>query len=817
MADKEGAVPWLAVGLLSGTALAYEVLLTRLFALVHWHHLAATIISLALLGYGASGTFLNLLHRRLVPWFAPVFVANALLFGASLAGSFALASHIALDPLALAWEPAQLLHLAAIFTLMAVPFFAVANCIGLTLWRFRDEVHRIYATDLAGAGLGAPAVVGLLVLFPPGDAMTVLAALALAGAVIGAITLRWQRLPVAVLALGGIVSLGLVDVSTPRPAAYKDLARALTVLGAEVEAQSAGPLGVVTIVRNDAVPHRHAPGLSLLPRASPPAQRALFVDGDAAGALVAFDGVRAPAYLRDQTSAMPYAVLDRPRVVVLDAGAGEAVLQALAHGAVEVQAVEWHADLVELLQTQFRDFTGALYDRREVSVHRTESRAFLARSTERFDLIQLAAGSDPAGLTAQREHYGLTGEAFAAALDHLAPGGVLAVSGGTRLPPRLSLRLVATAIAALEREGVTRPGEHLAMVRGWQYFTLLMSREPWSAEAVGALRAFARQRNFDLVWLPGMQRSEANRVHRLAEPVFHDGVRALLAPGRDAFVAAYPFMIEPATDDRPYPRRFVRAASIPRLWNEPGGRGLGQLDWGYVVAVATLLLALTAGAVLILLPLLLAVRVRRSTTAGWRWRAPLYFALVGVAFLFIELACIQRFQLFLGHPLYAIALVLTGFLVLAGLGSLASRRWSAGRAGWGLRLAVGVIVATVVLYVTLLPAVFAGMNSLAAPWRALGGLILLAPLAFAMGMPFPLGLARLGAEAPQLLPWAWGVNGCASVVSAVAAPLLAMEIGFSGVLLSAALLYALTPLVLPKQISPVSPGLPVCDVKSTGP
>lgn len=800
MADKEGAVPWLSIGLLSGTALAYEVLLTRLFALVHWHHLAATIISLALLGYGASGTFLSLLHRRLVSWFAPVFVANALLFGVSLVGSFALASRIALDPLALAWEPAQLLHLAAIFTLMAVPFFAVANCVGLALWRFRDQVHRIYATDLAGAGLGAPAVVGLLVLLSPGDALRVLAALALSGAVIGAIALRWQRLPVAVLALGGIVSLGLVDVSTVRPAAYKDLARALTVLGAEVETQTSGPLGVVTIVRNDAVPHRHAPGLSLLPRASPPAQRALFVDGDAAGALVAFDGLEPPAYLRDQTSAMPYAVLDRPRVLVLDAGAGEAVLQALAHGAVAVRAVEWRADVVALLQTKFRDFTGALYDRREVSVHLTESRAFLARSAERFDLIQVAAGSDPAGLTAQREHYGLTVEAFAAALDHLAPGGVLAVSGGTRSPPRLSLRLVATAIAALEAEGITRPAEHLAMVRGWQYFTLMVSREPWSAEAEDALRAFARQRNFDLVWLPGMQRSEANRFHRLAEPMFHDGVRALLAPGRDAFIAAYPFLIEPATDDRPYPQRFVRAASIPSLWRAPGGSGLGQLDWGYVVAVATLLLAVTAGTALILLPLLLTLRVRQNTAAGWRWRVPLYFALIGVAFLFIELACIQRFQLFLGHPLYAIALVLTGFLVFAGLGSRASQRWSAGRAGWGLRWAVGVIVVTVVLYVTLLPAVFAGMNSLAAPWRALGGLILLAPLAFAMGMPFPLGLARLGAEEPQLLPWAWGVNGCASVASAVAAPLLAMEIGFSGVLVTAALLYALTPLVLPKAI-----------------
>lgn len=794
-------VPWLAVGLLSGTALAYEVLLTRLFALVHWHHLAATIISLALLGYGASGTFLSLLQRHLVRWFAPVFVGNALLFGATLAGSFALAGRIPLDPLALAWEPAELLRLAAIFTLMTVPFFAVANCIGLALWRFRDRVHRIYAVDLAGAGVGALAVVGLLALLPPDRLLVWLTGLALGGAALAAFELRWRRLPVALLVCAGIGALALFDPATVRPAAYKDLARALTALGATVEAVAPGPLGVTTVVHNERVPTRHAPGLALLSQALPPPQRALFVDGDAAGVLVQFDGRDPPAYLRDQISALPYGLLQRPRVLVLGAGGGEAVLQALAHGATAVQAVELHAELVALLRTRFREFTGALYDHPAVQVHAAEPRAFLARGAGSFDLIQLDAGSDPVGLAAQRERYDLTLEAFGDALGHLAPGGVLAVSGSTRAPPRLGLRLAATAIAALQRAGVAEPAAHLAMLRGWQYFTLLVSRDALSNDAIAAVRAFARQRGFDLVWLPGMQVAEANRFHRLAGPVYHDGVRALLGPDRDAFIANYPFRIEPATDDRPYALRFVRAASVAHWWGQAAGAGLGQLDWGYIVAVATLLLAVVAGALLILLPLLLAGR-SGAAAGGWRWRTPLYFGLVGVAFLFVEIACIQRFQLFLGHPLYAIALVLAGFLLFAGLGSRASQRWPALRAATGLRVAIGLILAVVGFYLAALPAVFAGLNALGAPARALAGVLLLAPLAFAMGMPFPLGLSRLGAEAPQLLPWAWGVNGCASVVSAVAAPLLAMEIGFNGVILTAAALYALTLAVMPRAEPP---------------
>jgi hypothetical protein len=219
-----------------------------------------------------------------------------------------------------------------------------------------------------------------------------------------------------------------------------------------------------------------------------------------------------------------------------------------------------------------------------------------------------------------------------------------------------------------------------------------------------------------------------------------------------------------------------------------------------VVAAATLLLALAVGAVLILLPLILTGRAGRDAPNGWGWRTPWYFGLIGIAFLFVEIACIQRFQLFLGHPLYAIALVLAGFLVFAGLGSRFSARWAAGHTWRGLAWAIGTILAVVAIYLAWLPQLFAGLELLNPALRALAGLLLLAPLAFAMGMPFPLGLSRLTAEAPQLLPWAWGVNGCASVVSAVATPLLAMEVGFSGVLLIAALLYGATLLVLPRTV-----------------
>ena len=796
MDGRRAPIPWLAIALLSGTALAYEVLLTRIFALIHWHHLAATIISLALLGYGASGSFLSLLQGRLQQRFATLFVLNALLFAISMMASLGAAGRIALDPLAFAWELGQWGKLATIFLLMAIPFFAVANCIGLALWRYRAEVHRIYAVDLAGAGLGPPLLIGLLTQLAPGRVLTVLVALAALAAVLAAWTLGWRRSALALLALGALAWPSLPSERLAQPAPYKDLARALTVQGAEVDAELSGPHGVVTVVRNDHVPIRQAPGLPLLPKALPPEQRALFIDGDRAGTLVRFDGAQAPAYLRELGSAWPYAVLASPRVLVLDAGGGEGVLQALAHRAAAVHAVEWRSELLTLMGTRLNDFSGDLLRHPAVQWHPATARAFLARTRQRFDLIRINAPGDRAGLGAQRAHYGLTVEAFVAALAHLAPGGVITVSTDTRQPPRASLRLAATAIAALNRAGSVQPARHLAALRSWRQFTLLASRDPLSAEQIAALRAFAVERGFDPVWLPGMERDEANRFHRLATPVFHDGVRALLGARADDFVSGYPFRIDPASDERPFAMHFVRAAELPEWWRMAAGRGLGQIEWGVVAAMATLGVAVLAGGALILLPLLLSRRLR-TAASGPRWRVPLYFGLVGLAFLPIEIVCLQRFTLVLGSPTQAVALVLASFLVFAAAGARYSRGWSGARIAAGLRIAVTAIVAMLALHLLLMPTLLPAIGALPPPMHAIACLALLAPLAFAMGMPFPLGLARLGADARVLLPWAWGANGCASVIGAAAAPLLAMALGFGGVLLAAAALYLLALILLP--------------------
>lgn len=781
-----------AVSLVSAAALSYEVLLIRLLAIVHWHNFAFMVISLALLGYGASGTFVAILRPRLAARPAAAFAANAMAFALAVVIGFEIAQRLPFNALALFWQPTQVLWLAALYLLFAVPFFFAANAIGLALAFFEEPVARIYRQDLLGAGAGALAVIGLLFLLPAKACLVAVACLALLAALlVGAdagdlrpTSLRRRRSLAALLALAMVPFL----FTQLRISEFKGLSQTLRLPGVEVLDQRSGPLGLVTVLGSERVPFRHAPGLSLAADIEPAEQRAYFLDGGSMGAITRFDGDLAPlAYLDYVTGALPYHLVDRPEVLVLGAGGGEEVLRALYHEARRIEAVELNGDLVRLVRERHGAFAGRLYQRPDVVVHIADARGFIAATTQHFNLIQLPLSSTSVGAGALGESYLYTAEAFERYLHRLAPDGWLAVTRQVKLPPRDSLKLVATAHDALGQSGVENAGHQLALIRSWATTTLVMKNGVIAAPDIAAIRKFATARGFDLVYYPGMSRGEANRFNLLAEPAFHDGTVALLGPEADAFQRRYKFDLWPARDDRPYFFDFFRWQTLPEVLAASRQGGAVLLDWGHLILVATLVQAAVFALLLILAPLV--ATERNFPRTGAKARAAAYFLLIGLAFLFIEIAFIQRFVLFLGHPLYALAVVLAAFLVFAGLGSGASAWLAARRPADALGLAVLAIAALTLGHVWLLPPVFEALGGLAVVAKIALAVILIAPLAFAMGMPFPIVLARLRETMPDFVPWAWGVNGAASVLAAVLAALLAMAFGFGTVALLALVCY----------------------------
>jgi hypothetical protein len=288
-----------------------------------------------------------------------------------------------------------------------------------------------------------------------------------------------------------------------------------------------------------------------------------------------------------------------------------------------------------------------------------------------------------------------------------------------------------------------------------------------------------------------MRAAEANRYHALARAEVHAGAKALLSAHRQAYVDAYKFDIAPATDDRPYFGNFFKWTTLPELWRLRAQGAAVLLDSGYLLLLAALVQAIPLAFALVLLPLLALPRARGGIGVV-RWRAATYFVCLGLAFLLIEIACLSRLALLVGQPLLAIGVGLAGFLLFAGLGSVSAQYWLA-----RTRRPIASLAAIAVLLVAVALAwhflAFALALQVGAAWppamRAVLGLLTIAPLAFAMGLPFPLGLTRLAREAPAFIPWAWGLNGCASVVAAIAALLLAIEFGLAATLLSALALY----------------------------
>jgi spermidine synthase len=810
-AEKDNTIAaggWLrlAIALLSASALAYEILLMRLFSIIQWHHFAYMIISLALLGYGASGTFLAIFRRSLLQRFAYVFSVNALLFGVSSLGLFLLAQRIPFNAQEILWDSSQIVYLFSLYLLLALPFFFAANAMGMALIHYRHDISRLYAADMLGAGVGSMAIILMLFVLFPENALRILSAAGMLAAVIACWglgiwrRLRWLFLVFTVLPI--LLPSGLIQLTL---SPYKSLSQWLNIEGTEVVAEYSSPLGLLSVLKSPIVPLRHAPGLSLMAKQEPPRQVGVFTDGDAMTVINEDTGDRERlAFLDELTSALPYHLGKPERVLVLGAGGGSEVLQAHFHGAKEVEAVELNAQMIRLVQQDYGAFSGHLYDEKRTRVHQAEARGFVSGSKDHYDLIQVALldafNASSAGLYALNESYLYTVEALQDYLDHLTPNGILAISRWIKLPPRDTLKLFATAVEAAQQKGEVQAASQLVLIRSWQTSTLLIKNNAFTSQEIAALRQFCEQRAFDVAYYPGMAVSEANRYNRLRRPLFFEAAQALLGVGRKDFLDNYKFNIRPATDDQPYFFNFFKWQALPEILEFMGRGGLPLLELGYLILIATLLQALVASLMLILLPLFF---LRRESTLflsnGMQpWRVFGYFSALGLAFLFLEIAFIQRFILYLHHPLYAVAVVLSAFLLFAGFGSAYSKHFSQrGEYIKGIRWAVIGIAGLGGLYLALLGPLFSLSLDWPAGIKVVIAIILIAPLAFCMGMPFPLGLGIVALQNWNLTPWAWGINGCASVVSAVLATLLAIHLGFNVVLVLALLLYGMAVLILP--------------------
>ena len=803
---KEPAFRPAAAGvfLASAASVAFQVELTRVFSLAQWYHFAFMVISLAMLGYGASGTLAARFseHIKRHPGL-PALSAAVLALGI-LACPTAV-SRIPFDAFTIAVRRWHIALLAAQYLALSIPFIAAGAIVALALMAFPGKTGKVYSSTMAGAGAAGMAVflAGRHLATP--QVMLAAALTAAAACLCFSFSVRGRaaRTSAAVLcaALASLLAASPPQLMKVHISPYKSLSRKLQVPGAAILATRWNAFSRVDLVKSPLI--RQAPGLSYTCPAAVPQQLGLAVDGeDIVGITAARQGEAPPEFVRFLPIALPYEGWHPRSALVLAPHGGPDALTAASYGVDDLVIVEPNPAVTSILRQP--ELTGTdLYLRPEVTVVEESGRSFLRRTRQRFDLVTVALTDDfgpvsPGSFSMAEDHL-LTVEAMRDYLSVLSPRGIVAITRWMQYPPSESLRLGSTMKKALEENYRVRAADCMAAYRSSNTITVLAKPAPFEGPELKAIRDFCRKKRFDLVWLPGMSSEEANYYDRIDEPVYHDAYRALLLEGWPAAQRHSGFDISPCRDDRPFFMHFFRRrqvrtilASLGLEWRPYGGLG-------FLLMFLILGFAIAASAALIWLPL----RGRRGLRPpGWPSTIT-YFFLIGMAYLCVEIVFIHRFILILAQPTYSFAAVLSVLLVSSGAGSLLAERMASPRR---LRLVLAATALAVALVTVLLPPLTGRILSLQPSGRALAVVALVAPVGFLMGIPLP---ARLCAVRRQRYGWtvprAWAANGCASVIASVAAMIAAALWGYNAVAAAAALFYAAAALVLHAEVRAGAP------------
>jgi hypothetical protein len=789
-----GRLAWV-VGWTAAAVLGFEVAQLRVLLVASWHHFAFAVISVVLLGFGASGTLLHVLRPRLVrrPDLSLMWLALATAVTIPLA--MIAAGRIPVEArVAPALVGRQLGAWGLYWAIVTVPILAGAMTIGLGLVvAGRHRVGGIYAANLAGSAFGALLTPAFMHLVSPAPLAASMGALAWAGAL--AVGPGKVRAGAAAACCAGVVLLVVLVPPSIRPDPFKrsaDMTRLARQGAVERVATSMGPRAIIEAYRG-AVLH-DLPFLA--GQTAPPPVTVLLADGHTAGSVLEAHSPEDAVVVDGLLMGLAHDLVDAGSdVAILGETGGQNVWLALRAGAASVEVVQPDAGIVHVVRDQLHDLGGSVLTREGVAVHVSETRPFLHRLDRRFDLIQLAALESTAagsgGIGGLAENDLATVEGIAAALASLRPDGILAVTRGIQDPPRDNLKLLGTVIEALRRREVADPGTHLVVVRDFLGVCTLVRARPWTPAEIDDVRHYCDQRQLTPVWYTGVTEAELNRPDALPEPPdgvgdwYHYGIRRLLGPGADEFVDRWAFDIRPPTDDRPFFADFCRLRSLEVFREAYGDAWLTRLELAFLVVLLTAAVVGAAGVVAVLLPLPF---IARRTPRGGRWAVVAYFGALGLGYLGLEMVVLARLRFLFGDPVWAAAVTIGGFLLFSGLGSL-TMQWRGPPRPARLRWIIGLVVLGALVVPFLLRVVGPVAGGL--PWgvRAALAAVILAPLAFCMGFPMPTGLGRLDLGSPALVPWAWAANGFASVVAAPLTVAIAMSWSYQAAAILAAAAY----------------------------
>ncbi len=755
------------MSLTSLATLLFELSLTRIFSVVFYYHFAFLAISIALFGLGVGGVLSYVVSSWRPPLaykLGALSVANTLLIALALAVILAQGNQIS------AWD------YALIYFTTSLPFIASGIILSLAVAETIERVNRVYFFDLLGAACGC------MILWPLLEVLDGPSAVVCAAAIFAAAGAIW-------FTLGGSLRGRVLSVAVALSlAAFLTYNKRHDLIG--IRHAKEHTLANETFVKWNSfsrIAIEHDPGD---PSSGSRASDSIRIDADAQTGIANFDFEHlSPDQRRGlllDGPALPYAIRPGAKALIIGPGGGWDVARALAAGSHDITAVEINPIIARtIMQDEFPQLSGGLYLRRDVHVFVEDGRSFVRRSANKYQVVQATLvdtwASTAAGAFALTENNLYTSDAVRDYLSHLTDDGMVTFTRWGFDPPRESLRLVSLAMRALDQMGEGAAAARVIVgrkgsVQGWgAQDTVLIARKPFSASDIERALACLRASHMDAIYYPGS--ANPNPFREL-----------LLSPNPEEYQRAYRFNITPVSDNRPFffytvqPRdliSFMRNASHTAADYNAVNRAVPLLFGLMGISLAATLL------ILILPPLVL--RTQLPSRPGVR-PFLLYFLFIGAGYILIEVALIQKFVLFLGQPVYALTVVIFSMLASSGLGSAFSRQLIGEREGRLIK-----VLGCVALLAALL-ALVASQTMTALLWLPIQlkialTVLMIAPLGFAMGMPFPAALRRLEDWHAPSVRWAWSLNAASSVLGSVGALMCAIYLGLAQTLIIGGLFY----------------------------
>jgi hypothetical protein len=815
----------IALFLFSIVLIAYELFVMRVFSAGSWSNFGFLVISTALLGFGAAGTILTLIGKRIKQapnlWLSRCAIA----FIPAMALGYVLSQKIPFNPILISQDGLQFLWVGVFYLIFGIPFFIGAMFIGIMFMVLSSKMHSLYFWNMAGSGLGGLIILLFMYLLPPGSLIYPLLLFAALVAFFTMVTHdpegRRYRIKFSNLAAAGamfaVSLLAVIFFGEIKVSEYKSVSYARNYRDAQLVHHSFSPLGEMHVYASSQF--HSAPGLSdmaIIDLLDTPRQDfwGLFTDGDGPmyimGKLVESES----DYMAYLPMAAPYKILVRPNILLANLNGGISARLGLYNEASHVTIAEPNPDLIALMKDDptVRRYTGDLLNEPRITIDKEEPRAHCAVNKNTYDLVEIslidAIGFDKAQGYAITENFRYTKEAIGDYLSSLKDNGILSITVWNMLePPRNVLKLLTTIMDEMKDLDSGKPADHLfAFGLHRSTATILVKKTAFQPDEVEQLRNFVKKMSFEPIFFPAMpapadnarkftnimnyyvnyfetNREQLDKLFRPTE-LYTLAIFEILEGRADKLYRDYIFDISPMTDDRPYYSSYLK---FDRLFKYLGQPLKIIEEWGFLLILAIFAQSLFFAALIIAIPL--AGRFRELMAAKKRTlKIIVYFSCLGLGYMLMEMFLIQRLVFFLSDPIFSTSIVITSMLIISGLGSLASSRIPGPRVKL-IRWAVLAIVVMAVFYIFGLPPLLSASLGLPFFAKVLIAIGLIAPAAFFMGMPFPNALAGLDRTGPRLLPWAWGMNGALSVTGSVLARLISIPFGFRFVLVVTAIVY----------------------------